>query len=116
MANIKYEVHKDLGTLTNNSTWNKYVRLVSWSGAAPKIDVRVWNDELDTPAKGIALYDDEANTPYKGSVRILFRNLDEPLGWGENLTSGYFYFFTDEGKEYSVGIEEAVDKAFDHVR
>ena len=65
MANIKFEVRGDLGTLTDFPTWNKYVRLVSWNGAEPKIDVRVWNTETDLPAKGIALNDEEARRLYE---------------------------------------------------
>ena len=65
MSNIKFEINKDLGALTANSVWNKYVRLVSWNGAEPKIDVRVWNTETDLPAKGIALNDEEARRLYE---------------------------------------------------
>lgn len=66
MANIKYEVRRELGVLTdNNTTWQKLVRLVSWNQAQPKIDVRVWNTETGLPAKGIALSDEEARLLYQ---------------------------------------------------
>lgn len=66
MANIKFEVHKELGVLTDNgSVWQKLVRLVSWNQAQPKVDVRAWNTETNMPAKGITLNDEEARRLYE---------------------------------------------------
>ena len=65
MANIKYEIHRDLGALSDWQVWKKHVRVVSWNGAAPKIDIRTWNTETNQPAKGIALSDDEARRLYE---------------------------------------------------
>ena len=65
MANIKFEIKAELGALTEFPTWNKHVRVVSWAGGQAKIDIRNWNDETDTPAKGIALSDKEARRLYE---------------------------------------------------
>lgn len=66
MANIKFEIIKEMGALTdNNSVWQKCVRLISWNGAEQKIDVRAWNTETNLPAKGITLNNEEARRLYE---------------------------------------------------
>ena len=63
---IKYEVEGELGTISEGSKgWEKKVRLVSWNGAKPKMDIRDWceqEDGTERMAKGITLTEDEAIT------------------------------------------------------
>ena len=44
MAEIKYEIVKALGVLSEGSNgWKKELNLVSWNGRAPKYDIRDWD-------------------------------------------------------------------------
>ena len=41
MAEFKYEITEELGVLSESrSGWKREVNLVSWNGAAPKLDIR----------------------------------------------------------------------------
>jgi hypothetical protein len=43
MAEIKYEIIKEIGVLSESPKgWTKEVNLVSWNGAEPKYDLRDW--------------------------------------------------------------------------
>ncbi len=60
MAEIKYEITKNIGTLSeNNKGWIKELNLVSWNDRAPKYDIRDWSPEHDKMGKGITLTQDE---------------------------------------------------------
>ena len=61
MADIKFEIKKELGTISSSAKgWNKEVNLVSWNGAAPKYDIRDWSPEHEKMGKGITLTEEEA--------------------------------------------------------
>lgn len=61
MADIKYEIKKEIGVLSESSRgWTKELNLVSWNGAAPKYDLRDWAPEHEKMGKGITLTEDEA--------------------------------------------------------
>ena len=48
MSDIKYEILKTIGILSENSRgWTKELNLISWNGGKPKIDVRDWNSSHD---------------------------------------------------------------------
>lgn len=56
MADIKYEITKPMGVLSEGSRgWQKEINLVSWNGRAPKIDIRDWAPEHEKMGKGITL-------------------------------------------------------------
>lgn len=60
MPTIKYEVIKQLGTLSEGTKgWNKELNLISWNGAAPKYDIRDWSPDHEKMGKGITLNADE---------------------------------------------------------
>lgn len=41
MADIKYDIIKEIGVLSENTKgWRKEINLISWNGAAPKYDIR----------------------------------------------------------------------------
>ena len=60
MAEIKYEIVKALGVLSEGSNgWNKELNLVSWNGRAPKYDIRDWDEDHEKMGKGITLSENE---------------------------------------------------------
>lgn len=60
MAEFKYEVVKELGTISeNNKGWSKELNLISWNGREPKYDLRDWAPEKEKMGKGITFSKDE---------------------------------------------------------
>ena len=60
MAEFKYEITQELGVLSESkSGWKREVNLVSWNGAAPKLDIRDWAPGHEKMGKGISLRSDE---------------------------------------------------------
>lgn len=60
MAEIKYDIVKELGLVSEGSTgWNKELNLISWNGREPKYDLRDWSPEHAKMGKGITLSADE---------------------------------------------------------
>ncbi|MDD2216140.1 MAG: PC4/YdbC family ssDNA-binding protein [Eubacteriales bacterium] len=62
MADLKYEITKTLGVLSEGSKgWQKEINLVSWNERKPKIDIRDWGPEHEKMGKGITLNNEEWN-------------------------------------------------------
>lgn len=60
MAEIKYEIIKHLGVLSQNAKdWTKEINLVSWNDRAAKYDIRDWSPDHESMSKGITLSEDE---------------------------------------------------------
>lgn len=60
MAEIKYEITKEMGVLSeNNKGWKKEVNLVSWNEREPKYDIRDWSENHDKMGKGVTLNGEE---------------------------------------------------------
>ncbi len=56
MAEIKYEVVKELGVLSETGNgWTKEINLVSWNDRDPVYDIRTWSEGKDRMGKGITL-------------------------------------------------------------
>ena len=56
MAEIKFEITKSLGVLSEGSRgWQKEVNLVCWNERKPKVDIRDWAPEHEKMGKGITL-------------------------------------------------------------
>ncbi len=56
MADIKYEITRSLGVLSEGSKgWQKEINLVSWNERKPKIDIRDWAPEHEKMGKGVTL-------------------------------------------------------------
>ena len=56
MAEIKYDILKKLGTLSESSKgWKKEVNIISWNNKNAKIDMRDWDEEHIKMRKGITL-------------------------------------------------------------
>jgi hypothetical protein len=61
MAEIKFEIHKNLGVLNVNSKgWQKEVNIVSWNGRKPKLDIREWDENHEKMGKGLTFNREEA--------------------------------------------------------
>ena len=61
MADIKYEIKKEIGILSENAKgWRKELNLVSWNGATAKYDIRDWAPEHEKMGKGTTLTAEEA--------------------------------------------------------
>ncbi|HIZ20040.1 MAG TPA: YdbC family protein [Firmicutes bacterium] len=60
MAELKYEIVKSLGVLSESpSGWTKELNLVSWNGREPKYDIREWAPEHTKMGKGVTMSGDE---------------------------------------------------------
>jgi len=61
MDNFNYEIKKHYGVLSEGKGgWLKELNLVSWSGRAPKLDVRDWSPGHEKMGKGVTLSEGEA--------------------------------------------------------
>ena len=60
MADIKYEITKHIGVLSESAKgWRKELNLVSWNGREPKYDIRDWAPGHEKMGKGVTLSEDE---------------------------------------------------------
>jgi len=60
MSEIKYEITKNIGAISeNNKGWIKELNLVSWNDRESKYDIRDWSPDHDKMTKGITLTHDE---------------------------------------------------------
>ncbi|MCL2109451.1 MAG: PC4/YdbC family ssDNA-binding protein [Oscillospiraceae bacterium] len=73
MAEIKYEITKELGVLSENQKgWKVELNMVSWNGHPPKYDIRNWSPDRERMGKGITLTEDEMT-----ALVELFNSRDE---------------------------------------
>ncbi len=60
MAEIKYEITKELGVISEATRgWTRELNLVSWNDREPKYDIRDWSPDHTRMSKGISLTEDE---------------------------------------------------------
>lgn len=56
MAEIKYEIIKNIGMLSRSeSGWSKEVNLISWNDREAKYDIREWSADHSKMGKGVTL-------------------------------------------------------------
>lgn len=56
MADIKFDIIKNIGTLSEGSKgWKKEVNIMSWNGRKAKIDIRDWDENHEKMGKGVTL-------------------------------------------------------------
>lgn len=56
MGDIKFEIKKTVGTLSESSKgWKKELNLISWNDKEPKYDIRDWDSEHKKMGKGVTL-------------------------------------------------------------
>ena len=59
MADIKYDIIKEIGVLSENAKgWRKELNLISWNGGAAKYDIRDWAPDHEKMGKGTTLTED----------------------------------------------------------
>ena len=75
MAELKYEIRRQLAVLSENerSGWTKEVNIVSWNGGAEKMDIRDWNPDHSKMSRGVTLSEEEARILGKAIVDVLGR-------------------------------------------
>ena len=60
MADIKFEIEKELGTIAESAKgWKKELNLISWNGKEAKYDIREWAPEHEKMGKGVTLTAEE---------------------------------------------------------
>lgn len=60
MAEIKYDIVKTIGVLSEGSKgWTKELNLISWNDREPKYDIREWAPEHEKMGKGVTLSGEE---------------------------------------------------------
>lgn len=60
MADIKFEIEKELGVIAESAKgWKKELNLISWNGKEAKYDLREWAPEHEKMGKGVTLSNDE---------------------------------------------------------
>lgn len=63
MAEIKFEITKELGVISENAKgWTKELNLVSWNDNEPKFDIREWSPDHTRMSKGNTLTEEELQT------------------------------------------------------
>ena len=61
MDEIKFDIVKHFGVISEEKGgWKKELNLVSWSGRAPKLDIRDWAPGHEKMGKGVTLTEGEA--------------------------------------------------------
>ena len=72
MAEIKYEVVKEIGVLSETGNgWTKEINLVSWNDRSPVYDIRTWSPDREKMGKGITISVEEAKV-----LRDMLNGLD----------------------------------------
>ena len=59
MPELKYEVEKEFGVLSEKNGWTRELNFVSWNDHDPKYDIRDWSPDKSKMGKGITLNADE---------------------------------------------------------
>lgn len=60
MSDIKFEITKSLGVLSENAKgWKKELNFISWNEREPKYDIRDWSDDHEKLGKGVTLTGEE---------------------------------------------------------
>lgn len=73
MAELKYEITKEIGVLSENAKgWTKELNMVSWNDREPKYDLREWSPDHSRMGKGITLTEEDIE-----SLRNLLNGVDE---------------------------------------
>jgi hypothetical protein len=72
MAELKYEIVKEIGVISESAKgWKKELNLVSWNDREPKYDIREWSPDHTKMGKGVTMSVDEVIL-----LRDLFNEID----------------------------------------
>lgn len=73
MAELKYEITKSIGVLSENAKgWTKELNMVSWNDREPKYDLREWSPDHTRMGKGITLTEEDI-----ASLKNLLNGVDD---------------------------------------
>ncbi len=73
MAELKYEITKSIGVLSENAKgWTKELNMVSWNDREPKYDLREWSPDHSRMGKGITLTEEDIT-----SLKNLLNGVDD---------------------------------------
>ena len=60
MADITFEITKELGVISENAKgWTRELNMVSWNNHEPKYDIRDWSPDHTRMSKGVSLTEEE---------------------------------------------------------
>ncbi|WP_407941577.1 YdbC family protein [Metabacillus schmidteae] len=60
LANIKYEIQENVGTISEGAKgWKRELNLISWNNRDPKYDLRDWDEQHEKMGKGLTLSKEE---------------------------------------------------------
>lgn len=62
---VTFEIVEQIGVISTNGSWSKEINLVSWNGAAPKYDIRDWDESYERMTRGITLTENQARNLYE---------------------------------------------------
>ncbi|MFD2616402.1 YdbC family protein [Terrilactibacillus laevilacticus] len=72
MADIKYEIIKTIGELSESPKgWKKQLNLISWNGREPKYDLRDWSPDGTKMGKGVTLSTEDLK-----ALKAIFNQMD----------------------------------------
>lgn len=74
MAEIKYEIEKEIAVISENyKGYKRELNLISWNGYPAKYDIRDWTDGHERMTKGLTFTAEEL-----GKLRDILNELDLP--------------------------------------
>jgi len=77
MVKIKFEIIKNIGTLSESSKgWTKELNLISWNDREPKYDLRDWDPEHEKMGKGVTLTEEELKKLQMVLYDLINRNIE----------------------------------------
>jgi hypothetical protein len=60
MADFKYDIKKNLGTISESAKgWKREVNVMTWNNKKAKVDIREWDEKHEQMGKGITLSKEE---------------------------------------------------------
>jgi hypothetical protein len=60
MADFKYDIKKNLGTISESAKgWKREVNVMTWNNKKAKVDIREWDENHEQMGKGITLNKEE---------------------------------------------------------
>ena len=60
MADFKFDIKKNLGTISESAKgWKREVNVMTWNNKKAKIDIREWDENHEQMGKGITLSKEE---------------------------------------------------------
>ena len=72
MAEIKYEIVKNIGVLSKSASgWAKELNLISWNDRDPKYDLRDWSADHEKMGKGVTLSAEELS-----ALKVLLNSIE----------------------------------------